>query len=55
MGSILSAISDDIDDYISLCRFFCEKPVNDKFGPNPYSDHARELKRKYRILMAWKR
>lgn len=43
MGSILSAISDDIDDYLWLCEHFGEKPECDGWGPDPYGKHAKRL------------
>jgi len=48
MGSIISAINDDIDEYESLCKFYFEKPVGDKYGIDPYCEHAKELKKRHR-------
>ena len=44
MGSIMSAISDDIDDYVHLCRKYGE-PVQYSHGSaDCYGDHCRELR-----------
>lgn len=48
MSNILSAIYDDIEEYVFLCRKYGEKPVCDLPGPNPYCQHARELKERNR-------
>jgi hypothetical protein len=44
MGSIMSAISDDIDTYEALCEKYGEKVQHDHHGPDCYGKHATELK-----------
>ncbi len=51
MGSIISAIYDDIEEYKSLCRRFGEKvrTTPDRWGNNTadcYGEHAASLKKK---------
>lgn len=48
MGSSLSAIYDDVQEYARLCAKYGEEPVRDEVGINPYSDHAKELKNRAR-------
>jgi hypothetical protein len=53
MGSIISAIHDDMNDYERLCEKYSEKA---KYSPDAYgnmlldcySDHARKLKERER-------
>lgn len=50
MGSINSAISDDMDDYKDLCKKFNEKPqyTPDHYGNmllDCYGSHAEKLKK----------
>jgi hypothetical protein len=47
MGSIISAIYDDIEKYESLCKFYFEKPVKDRYGVDPYCEHAQELRQRH--------
>lgn len=56
MSNIISAINDDIDEYIYLCEKYNEKPETDKSGINPYCFHARQLKqrRNKEWEQAWK-
>jgi len=54
MGSINSAISDDMDDYKDLCKKFNEKPqyTPDHYGNmllDCYGQHANELKKRNEI------
>jgi hypothetical protein len=44
MGSIMSAISDDIDTYEALCAKYGEQVQHDHHGPDCYGKHAIELK-----------
>ena len=44
MGDILKAIYDDTKDYLVLCSMYGEKPIADKNGVDPYSQHAQKLK-----------
>lgn len=48
MGSILSAISDDIDEYLSLCRQYNENVISNNGSPDCYGEHAKSLKKRYR-------
>lgn len=43
MSDIMSAIADDILEYVSLCEHFGEKIVCDKQGVDPYCLHAKQL------------
>lgn len=51
MGSIISAIHDDIEEYQALCRRYNE-PVVSTFTaqghllPDPYGEHANALKKR---------
>lgn len=47
MTNIITAIDNDTDEYISLCNYFNEEPVNDELGVNPYCEHAKKLCEKY--------
>lgn len=49
MGSILSAISDDINEYRWLCQHFREKVQHERgvYGPDCYGPHAKLLERRY--------
>jgi len=44
MGSIMSAISDDIDHYEYLCDRYGEKVQYSHGSANPYGSHCDELK-----------
>jgi predicted HicB family RNase H-like nuclease len=44
MGSIMSAISDDIDTYEHLCGRYGEKVQYSHGSANPYGEHCEELK-----------
>ncbi len=51
MGSIISAIYDDINEYESLCRKYGEEVRTsfDRYGiatPDCYSEHADELRKR---------
>lgn len=46
MGSIMSAIADDIDDYLYLCKKFNEKPVYSHGSPDCYGAHAQKLEKR---------
>lgn len=48
MGSIMSAISDDIDEYEALCEKYNEKIRYSVGGPDCYGEHARLLKERQR-------
>lgn len=53
MGSIISAIDDDINHYYYLCEKYNEKPVmlNDSkhfYEPDCYGKHAKELELRLR-------
>lgn len=47
MGDILSAISDDMGDYVELCRYFNVDVVYKDGHPDCYSEHAKELAERY--------
>jgi hypothetical protein len=54
MGSINSAIDNDMDDYLYLCKKFNEKPQYslDAYGNNLldcYGKHATDLKKRNEI------
>lgn len=54
MGSIISAINDDIKEYEYLCKKFNEKPQSspDAYGNmllDCYGKHAMELKERNRL------
>jgi hypothetical protein len=42
------SIYDDTQEYLALCDFYGEKPRCDRIGPDPYSKHAHELRKRYR-------
>ena len=44
MGSLTSAIHDDINDYLALCKKYKESPYPNDIFPNPYSEHAEQLR-----------
>lgn len=46
MGSIMSAISDDIDTYEGLCQQYGEKVQYTHGGPDCYGSHAADLKKR---------
>ena len=50
MSDILSAISDDIDSYVALCKRFNEEPERDKSGLDPYGDHAKKIEVDFRVF-----
>lgn len=57
MGSIISAIHDDMDEYEALCEKYKEKPeyIPDAYGRmllDCYGSHAESLKR--RQMEDWK-
>lgn len=47
MGDIFSAIYDDIDEYLDLCKHFNVEPERGANGPSPYGEHARQLKNRF--------
>ncbi len=48
MSDMLSAIHDDIDTYVSLCKKYGVKPKCDSHGVDPYCKHADELNKRAR-------
>lgn len=44
MSDLMARIHDDIEEYVSLCEVYGEKPECDEQGANPYCDHARKLR-----------
>lgn len=43
MGSIMSAIRDDINEYLRLCKLYNEEARYTFSGPDCYGKHAKEL------------
>ncbi len=52
MGSIISAISDDIDEYEALCRKYGEKIQYSYGSADCYGEHADSLKYRSRVEYA---
>jgi hypothetical protein len=54
MGSIMSAISDDIDEYVRLCEKYNEKVQYSSGSADCYGEHARKLKERNRSeIKSW--
>lgn len=48
MSDLMSAIYDDVQEYLNLCEYYGVKPEVDDCGTDPYCNHADELKKRYR-------
>lgn len=48
MGSVISAINDDMDEYEHLCEKYGEKVQYWTGGPHCYGEHALGLKKRLR-------
>lgn len=48
MSDIISAIYDDINEYLHLCKKYDEKPVYGTYEADCYGKHAEELKKRAR-------
>lgn len=48
MSDLRTAIEEDTQEYIRLCRKYGETPQKDKQGVNPYCKHAYDLEDRYR-------
>lgn len=46
MGSIMSAIRDDIEEYEALCERYGERPQYSYGSADCYGEHAKELKKR---------
>lgn len=46
MGSILSAIDDDVEEYLALCARFGQVPQHADGSPDCCGAHAKELKKR---------
>jgi hypothetical protein len=47
MGSIISKISEDIDQYVWLCEYYDEKPEYSHGSESCYGEHAKKLKARF--------
>jgi hypothetical protein len=55
MSNILKAISEDIEEYIYLCKKYGEKVQYVDYGEDCYGEHASKLKQRQREEWAAKR
>lgn len=44
MSNSITAIQDDIDRYVALCKRYGEQPVYGVGGPDAYGPHAKSLR-----------